>query len=61
MKFGVSYLFWGPRSQSFPHDSLAKDLALQEYGGDSLHGLISPPYHRGGNVLYWNGSVEFKR
>jgi type II secretory pathway pseudopilin PulG len=60
-KLGTSYFYWGPDSQTFPTDSLARNVILWEYGGDSLHGLIKDPFHRGGHFLYWDGSVEFKK
>ena len=65
---GVSYLYWPPfYGPGAPGAMVAgtalrvKDVMFWEYGGSDLHGLIDPQFHKGGNVLLWDGSVTFLR
>lgn len=56
-QLGISYIYF-----VFPKMSYAgrKQVIMWDYGGDSLHGLIKPPFHPdGANVLHLDGSVDY--
>ncbi|HEV2296351.1 MAG TPA: prepilin-type N-terminal cleavage/methylation domain-containing protein [Tepidisphaeraceae bacterium] len=61
---GISYIYVARSKEWEVKDKVLRtetDQVMWDYAGDSLHGLVAPFHKRGGgNILYRDGSVEFK-